>query len=169
MYVGTRKLGRAGRLAGAYRLSSARRIGRRLSAAQADAIVSQRLAQLDYTLPIDVSGELTPVPYTPISSPIIPSSTPTMPTLAPSSSAPATNWTNILTSAINASGAIGVQALKPTPSVTYNPATGVYSATGGATLPTNISSLSSLSSMGSFLPLLLLGGVVLVVVSMARK
>lgn len=77
-----------------------------------------------------------------------------------------TSEASLISSAINAVGAVGVQALKPTPSLTYNPATGQFTATGGATIP---SSIGLNSTIESFLPYLLIGGVILVVVSMGKR
>lgn len=77
---------------------------------------------------------------------------------------------SLLSQGISTTGALVSKALTPTPTVTYNAATGQYVATGGAALPSGLTLGSSLSSLfsGTTGTLLLLGGLALVVV-MARK
>jgi hypothetical protein len=72
----------------------------------------------------------------------------------------------LLSTAITTAGKVGTQAIIGTPSLTYNPATGQYTATGGATIP---SSLSISSAISSYLPLILLGGGLLLLVSAMGK
>jgi hypothetical protein len=79
--------------------------------------------------------------------------------LTPSSAA-------LLSQAINTAGVVAKSAVTPTPMVTYNPLTGQYEATGGAALP---SGLMTSTALTSYLPLLLLGGGLLLVVVMAKR
>jgi len=72
-----------------------------------------------------------------------------------------TQEAQVLTSAINAAGAVGVRAVSPTPTLTYNPATGQYTATGGAVLPAGLSFSSLFSNP---LALLAIAGIVAVMV-----
>jgi hypothetical protein len=74
---------------------------------------------------------------------------------------------NLISSAITTGGALANKALTPTPTVTYNPATGQYTATGGAALPSSLT--SGLGSLTAYLPILLLGGGLLLVVSAMKK
>ena len=65
---------------------------------------------------------------------------------------------------------MGTQAIIGTPTVTYNPVTGTYSATGGATIPTGAIEASSIgSTISAYLPYILIGGALILVVSMAGK
>jgi hypothetical protein len=74
---------------------------------------------------------------------------------------------NIISSAITAAGKVGTQAIIGTPTLTYNPLTGQYTATGGATLP---STLGLSSALTSYLPLILLaGGAVLLFSVVGRR
>jgi hypothetical protein len=73
----------------------------------------------------------------------------------------------LLSTAITAAGKVGTQAIIGTPTLTYNPETGTYTATGGATVPT---SLGLTTAITSYLPLILLGGGAILLVSlMGRK
>jgi len=74
----------------------------------------------------------------------------------------------LLAQGISTAGVLGKQAIIGSPTLTYNPATGQYTATGGATLPTSLGLSSTLTSLLSN-PLVLLGIVGLVVFSMAGK
>ena len=69
----------------------------------------------------------------------------------------------LLSTAITTAGKVGTQAIIGTPTVSYNPATGAYTATGGATLPTATALTSELSS---YLPLILLGLAAVVIIPM---
>jgi hypothetical protein len=72
----------------------------------------------------------------------------------------------LLSTAITTAGKVGTQAIIGSPTLTYNPATGQYTATGGATIP---SSLSISSAISSYLPIILLGGGLLLLVSAMGK
>lgn len=76
----------------------------------------------------------------------------------------------LLSSAITAAGKVGTQAIIGTPTVTYNPITGTYSATGGAAIPTGAIEASSIgAAFTEYLPYLLIGGALILVISMAGK
>jgi hypothetical protein len=157
MYVATGNRGLGRRLAGAHRLSGLRGL-RGLRG------VRGRLGKLGQDDSTDwgtaAFPDDTPPAYNaPISMPSVIAS-PTSNGLSPSE-------INLITQGISTAGALGVKALTPTPTVTYNPATGQYSATGGATLPASLT--SGLGSLTAYLPILLLGGGLLVVVSMMKK
>jgi hypothetical protein len=160
MYVRTGKLGRTGRLAGAHRLSGVRaRRARlhgapptRLSAAQLDAIVHNRLAGLGY---VDPSTGISYPDY--------------------DDSGSAAGTASAEAAAITAGGQILTRALTPVPTVSYNTITGQYTATAaGATSAPGLanylgtSGLSS-ASIASYLPLLLIGGLGLAAVMMLKK
>ena len=72
----------------------------------------------------------------------------------------------LLSTAITTAGKVGTQAIIGTPTETYNPLTGQYTATGGAVLPASIGLDSTISS---YLPLILLGGGLILIISMAGK
>jgi hypothetical protein len=72
----------------------------------------------------------------------------------------------LLSTAITTAGKVGTQAIIGTPTLTYNPETGQYTATGGATIPT---STALFSSIESYLPLILLGVGVYLVFTMGRR
>jgi hypothetical protein len=160
MYVGIGKRGRGGRLAGTHRVSGLRgaqlRGLRGLSAYQravlGNPIVAKRLGQLDYDSEGNYIG----------------------PTVSESSSSSGLSpqTAQLLTSAINAAGQVGVRAVTPVPTIAYNTATGLYTATGGAALPAAVTSpgASDLSmEISSYFPLLLLlGGGVLLISFMKR-
>jgi hypothetical protein len=74
--------------------------------------------------------------------------------------------TSLISSAINAAGKVGTQAIIGAPSLTYNPLTGTYTASGGATIP---SSLGLSTALSSYLPLILLAGGALVLVSVMGR
>jgi len=73
---------------------------------------------------------------------------------------------NVISAAINAAGKVGTQAIIGTPSLTYNPLTGTYTATGGAAIP---SSLGLSTAISQYLPLILLGGAAILLVSVIGK
>lgn len=76
----------------------------------------------------------------------------------------------LLSSAITAAGKVGTQAIIGTPTVTYNPTTGTYMATGGAAIPSQaIATSSFFSSLDSYLPLILLFGGVYLVLTMGKR
>ena len=163
MYVGTGKRGVRRRLAGAHRLSGLRGLrgqwikGKYYSSGALSGMVTARLGQIDYDASVAAGT------YTPYNSPY---------SLTPVSSGGGLSTTDaqLLSQGIATAGALGVRALTPTPTVTYNPYTGAYSATGGAALPTSsiASSLTS-SEISSYLPLLLLaGGAFLLISTMNR-
>jgi hypothetical protein len=72
----------------------------------------------------------------------------------------------LLSTAITTAGKVGTQAIIGTPTVTYNPTTGTYQATGGAALPTGLTSSAVFSS---YFPYLLLFGGIFLVISMGRR
>lgn len=73
----------------------------------------------------------------------------------------------LLSQAITTAGKVGTQAIIGTPTLTYNPLTGQYEATGGATLP---STLGLTSALTSYLPLILLaGGAILLFSAMGKR
>jgi hypothetical protein len=73
----------------------------------------------------------------------------------------------LLSNAITTAGKVGTQAIIGTPTLTYNPLTGTYSASGGATIPT---SLVTSATISQYLPLILLaGGAVLLFSVMGRR
>lgn len=74
---------------------------------------------------------------------------------------------SLISQGISSGTLLAAKALTPTPSVTYNPTTGTYSAVGGAALPSSIT--SGLGSLGAYLPYLLIGGVLIAAVSMLKK
>lgn len=131
----------------------------------------RRLGQLDWgslaTAPDDTSSVILPTtPPAPGWQPNWGTSIPGSST-SPGSSTP--GWTPaqeaaVITSGINAAGAIGVRAVSPTPSVTYNPATGQYVATGGASLPGGLALGTSLTGLftNPLVLIALVAGVVLV-------
>jgi hypothetical protein len=97
-------------------------------------------------------------------------SIPSTGTIAPSSGGISPSDAAIISSAITAAGRVGTQAIIGSPSVTYNPITGTYTATGGAAIPTQaIAGTEIDSTIESFLPLLLLGGAAFLIVSLARR
>ena len=122
------------------------------------ALIAQRLGQIDYTSggAYDTSTGVF-VPLNPGTSPVSSAGG-----ITPSEAA-------LLSQAINVGGQIGVRAVSPTPMVTYNAATGQYTATGGAVLPSGVASSTFLASLSSYLPLILLGGGALLVVSMMGR
>ena len=77
---------------------------------------------------------------------------------------------SLISQGITTAGALTAQALRPVPTVSYNPSTGLYMASGGAALPTGQILGSSLdTTITSLLPLLLLAGGAVLVLSMARR
>jgi hypothetical protein len=164
MYVGTGKrangLGRLARRA--HRLSGLRGLrgswvnGRYVSGAQLDGLLSARLGQMDYddgvtvptyNSPYDTS---TPAGQANWASVLSPNQSPS------SGGGLTTAEAQLISQGITTGGQLASKALTPVPTVTYNPATGMYSATGGAALPAGLGLSSSLSSLFSS-PLLLLG------------
>lgn len=77
--------------------------------------------------------------------------------------------TALISQGIATTGAVVSKALTPTPTVLYNPTTGLYEATGGAALPASVTSSISLASLENYLPILLLAGGLVLIVSMVRK
>ena len=167
MYVGTGKRGVRRRLAGAHRLSGLRGLrgqwikGKYYSSGRLSNVVSSRLGQLTYDSSgnaYDLNGNLiyNASTGTVASSWNLPGSTPISST---SSGLTTAQEAQLLSQGISTAGILGAKALTPVPTVTYNPYTGAYSATGGAALPTSsiASSLTS-SEISSYLPLLLLLG-----------
>jgi hypothetical protein len=75
----------------------------------------------------------------------------------------------LISQAITTGGVLASKALTPVPTVTYNPATGFYSATGGATLPSSIATSQVTSELSAYLPLILLGGGAILLISMMKK
>jgi hypothetical protein len=70
----------------------------------------------------------------------------------------------LLAQGISTAGVLGKQAIIGTPTLTYNPATGQYTATGGATLPTGLSLSSLFTGTSGTLLLLAIAGVVVFMV-----
>jgi hypothetical protein len=188
MYVRSGNLGRAGRLAGTHRVSSlgrlrgpqgwARRKALGFPNATAERMVNTWLGQADYGSgdTFSESQVASAFPITPVSTSEMQSSifnplTDSGGGLSPSGSG-AISATNaaLLSQAIATAGKVGTQAIIGSPSLTYNPATGTYTASGGAALPTGqIASAEIGTELTSFLPLLLIGGAVFLVISMARR
>jgi hypothetical protein len=76
----------------------------------------------------------------------------------------------ILSQAIASAGQVGTQAIIGTPTVSYNAATGQYTATGGATIPGGLVTGTQLTEdFTAYLPYILIGGVLILVVSMAKR
>jgi len=75
----------------------------------------------------------------------------------------------LISQGITTAGVVGRQAIVGSPTLTYNPATGQYTASGGATLPVgSIAASSALSTL--FSPtVLLLGGALLLVITLAGR
>jgi hypothetical protein len=155
-------------MAGTHRVPSIRRLGswaqRRAlgfgNAAQ-ERIVDQRLGQLDYT-----AADYAPDEYSPVSSPFY-SNSPVSAVSALSSPGGLTpTEAALISQGITTAGKVGTQAIIGTPTLTYNPATGQYTATGGATLPATTALTSELTS---YLPLLLLGGAAILLFSMVGR
>jgi hypothetical protein len=172
MYVGTRQSGPRGLARAHGRSRSLRGFG--LSRSRANRALSRRLGQLEYG--IDVSSDMPGGGVGPIANPYAAYANPNYTAypgvpvsggLTPGGLTPAE--AAVLTSGINTAGVLGKQALTPVPSVTYNPTTGLYSATGGAALPAGLGLSGLTSSLTSFLPWLLLGGGLLLVVSLVKK
>ena len=154
MYVRNGNLGRPGRLAGAHSVSSLRGLRGIRRTRRGPDLVGQRLAALGY---ID--------PATGISYPDTPTDTDTSAiNLSPTDA-------SLISTGITTAGQIAVKALTPVPTVTYNPATGLYTSSGvvGASAAPGLGTLFASSSLSSYLPLLLLGGGLLVVVMMLKK
>lgn len=177
-YVRLGQRGRLGRLAGANRVS---RMGRLRG------LGILRLGQFDVSsIPdntvisdpniYDLPGENTPIgiEQTPLSNP---SEFPSISAiLAPSGASSSSSGVpgglttadaNVISAAITAAGKVGTQAIVGTPTLTYNPLTGQYTATGGATIP---SSLGLTTAITSYLPLILLaGGAILLFSAMGKR
>jgi hypothetical protein len=71
----------------------------------------------------------------------------------------------LVSQGITVGGKVATQAIVGTPTMTYNPLTGQYTATGGATLP---STLGLTTTLTEYLPYLLLAGGLFLVLSMRR-
>jgi hypothetical protein len=167
MYVGTGQRAGMGRLARAHRLSS---LGRLRGAAR-------RLGQDDYATPDEIASQFTGSQVVPGQTPGVPSgnfSSPVLSTadsfygsgsLLPAGSSGSSGFTAaqeaaLLSQGISTAGVLGKQAIIGSPSLTYNPATGQYVATGGATLPTGLSLSSLFTGSTGTLLLLAIAGVV---------
>ena len=72
----------------------------------------------------------------------------------------------LISQGINVAGQIGVKAVSPNPTLMYNPQTGAYVATGGATLPTSIFTSAALTT---YLPYIALAGGLFLLVSMMGR
>jgi hypothetical protein len=72
----------------------------------------------------------------------------------------------LLSTAITTAGKVGTQAIVGTPTVTYNPLTGTYMATGGAAIPAGLTTSTAITE---YLPYLLLFGGIFLVISMGRR
>src|ERR1700691_1186570 len=174
-YVRAGHLGRMGRLARANRVSGMGRAGfaSAWDAAQTrlgfPTITQQNTlrrwlgqAGYDYT-------DYLPDAYSPATSPFY-SSNPAA-ALSTIQASPSGGLTtadaSVISAAITAAGKVGKQAIIGTPTLTYNPATGTYVATGGATVPTSAALTSELSE---YLPLILLaGGAILLFSAMGKR
>jgi hypothetical protein len=75
----------------------------------------------------------------------------------------------LISQGITTAGKIGTQAIIGTPTVTYNAATGQYTATGGATIPAGSIAANSIFQTLLSPTVLLLGGGLLVVLAFAGK
>lgn len=133
-------------------------------------LMDRRLGQMDYT-----AADYAPDQYSPVTSPFYANNpVAAVSALSPSgygSSVPSGGISAadaaLLSTAITTAGKVGTQAIIGTPTLTYNPATGTYTATGGATVPT--SSILT-SSIESYLPLILLaGGAFLLISAMGKR
>ena len=150
-----------------------RRSGLRSRRAAMNGIVDARLRGLGYYTAADYA----PDQYSPVNSPFYAdnpvSAISSLSIPAAGSSVPggiSPQDAALLSSAITAAGKVGTQAIIGTPTVTYNPVTGTYSATGGATIPTGAIEASSIgSALSTYLPYILIGGVLILVVSMAKR
>src|ERR1700677_2685250 len=172
-YVRLGKSGRLGRLARAHRVSGIRGLrgprGSGLSSAQR-ALINTGFRGLGDYYTTDISGNQI---YVPDSGPTVQLTgkggldtsagvgSGISPTSVPGGLTPAD--ASVLTAAITAAGKVGTQAIIGTPSLTYNPATGTYTATGGATIP---SSLGITTAISEYLPLILLAGGAILIFSM---
>jgi hypothetical protein len=165
MYVRSAQRARTRRLAGAHRLSGLRGLrGLRRGLGQTPDVY------LDPTTGNDVFNPITDLPV-PTDVTITPTSPNTYsilgPTTIPTSGGGLTTAdASVLSAAITAAGNVGKQAIIGTPTLTYNPATGQYVATGGATIP---SSLATSSMISSYFPLILLAGGAILLISMMKK
>jgi hypothetical protein len=138
-----------------------RRLGLRGNSAWLNGMVDRRFAGLGYSY---TAADYAPDQYSPYLNPSY--SAYGTPAIAPSSSGLSPTDAALISQGIATAGKIGTQAIVGTPTVSFNPATGMYTATGGATLP----SASVLgSTLSAYLPYLLLGGGVLLVVSMMGR
>lgn len=161
MYVGRRKRG-MGRLARANRLSSLRgaKLGR-MSLAEANRIVDQRLGQLLYT---DSSGNVWSDPgYV----------GPGSPSAVATPASTANPWASIITTGITTAGAVAAKAVTPpTYSSTINPLTGAQTITSyGATVPSSLLTSGLTTDLSSLLesPIVLIGGIALFALMMLRR
>ena len=152
-----------------------RRSGLRGRRAHMNGIIDARFRGLGYYTAADYA----PDTYSPSTSPFYASN----PVAAVSSLAPSSIYGTsavpgsispqeaaLLSQAISSAGQVGQQAIIGTPQVTYNPLTGQYTATGGAALPTGAIEASSIgTAFTEYLPYILIGGALILVVSMAGK
>ena len=147
-----------------------RRLGLRGGAARMNRMIDQRFATLGYGY---TAADYAPDQYSPTTSPFY-SDNPVsaISALSPSSYGGSSSGgltpadASVISAAISAAGKVGTQAIIGTPQVTYNPLTGQYTATGGATLP---STLGLTTSLTAYLPYILLGGGLLLVVMMGKR
>jgi hypothetical protein len=161
MYVGTGKrangLGRLARrthrLSGLRNLRGARVNGAFFSGAKLEGILSARLGQLLYDDGTSVPSYSSPFDT---STPAGQATWGSILATPSSGGGLTTQEAQLISQGITTGGALASKALTPTPTVSYNPATGTYTATGGAALPAGLGLSSSLSSLFSS-PLLLLG------------
>jgi hypothetical protein len=166
MYVRGGQRGGLGRVAGANRVPRLGRL-RGVSRAQRAALggltraemgaLYRRLGQINYA-DFTVDG----IPISTLPQPIISTPAPGTPGWTPALQA------GLLSQTIATAGNVAARAVSPTPSVTYNPATGQYVATGGATLPAGLALGSTFTSLFSN-PLVLLGIAGIAVVVMVSR
>lgn len=173
MYVGNRKRGLR-RLAGAHRVSGLRGLrgmqrvvigdaggalvnGKFYSRAQLRGIVASRLGQIDYGSGGSFYDEQTGYSF------------PGAGSIASSGGGLTPAETSLISTGIATTGALVNRALTPTPYSSYNALTGQYTAVGGAALPSGLSSSALSSSLTSYLPLILLAGGAVLLVSLMKR
>jgi hypothetical protein len=171
-YVRLGKSGRFGRLARAHRVSS---LGRArisggpgiLSNAQR-ALINQRLSRLGYGY---TAADYAPDQYSSYANPSYSAygSVPPLVSASPSAGGLTPAEAQVLTAGIQATGTDVKQAIIGTPTVTYNPVTGAYQATGGASFPAGIATAGLSTEIESYLPLILLAGGAILLFSMVGR
>jgi hypothetical protein len=165
-YVRLGKSGRLGRLARTHRVSGLRGM-RGTPAAQGSGITAAQRSLINtgfrgLRLGYYTSEDYAPDQYGSVTQPsAVPSFSPSG---SPGGLTPAD--ASVLSAAITAAGKVGTQAIIGTPTLTYNPLTGQYTATGGATIPTSAALSSEISS---YLPLILLAGGAVLIFSMVGR